>query len=106
MGQTSQRKKNRKKRSIGKLIVRSVAVILLGTILLGVSYAAKLVAEGRNVMDVIYQPQMDTTKNSKINDNKPFSILLLGIDDDSERKLGSARTDSIILMTVNKSKKS
>lgn len=94
-------KKSWKKTSIivGKTALVVILVALLGVIIYGV----KMMVDANNFLNDSYQPRQTTTvKNETIDVQKdPISLLILGLDDNSERDIGSARTDSMILLTIN-----
>lgn len=108
----NQRRNNRKrdtkiKRNMLK-ISKVLGVILLLCLLGVVVYGAKMFIDGNKFLNDAYKPR-DTMQvaNDKIDVQKdPISILLLGLDDDAEdtRGTGGARTDSMILLTINPSK--
>lgn len=112
---TSRRSSKRKKGSGRKkrpwpLLWKTLLIIFLICTLGGVSYGAKLLADINNAANDAYSPRTrETTINGKkvaLNENidplkDPIAVLLMGIDDDEERALGSARTDTMILLTIN-----
>ncbi|WP_179206353.1 LCP family protein, partial [Carnobacterium maltaromaticum] len=61
----------------------------------------------KTVDDSYYELDRDKTSTSKGNEIKvnpiedTISVLVMGIDDDSARQLGSARTDALIYLTIN-----
>ncbi|MGO2083622.1 LCP family protein [Vagococcus sp.] len=101
------RRKNRKKKdkkSKGMLIkfTKILTLVLLLAILAFIGYGVKMLTDANEFLNDSYQPR----KNSKVNDNidvqkDPISLLILGLDDNDKRNLGSARTDSMLLLTVN-----
>ncbi|APB31750.1 LCP family protein [Vagococcus teuberi] len=105
------RKNNRKKDSGLKKTLLSISKILgvlLAISLLGiVVYGIKMVVDGNKFLNDAYKPrETSQVENEKIDVQKdPISILLLGLDDDAEdtRGTGGARTDSMILLTINPS---
>ncbi len=110
----SKRKNNRKKQQKSSPLKRTLKVLLVVVLLFALgslAYGAKLFYEIKHVANNAYTPRtQDTTLNGKslahLNDGidptkDPYSVLVLGIDDDEERALGSARTDTMILVTVN-----
>lgn len=107
----SSRRKNRKKEAglkSGLLKFSKVLGVILLIALLGiVVYGAKMVLDGNKFLNDAYKPRETTqVQNDKIDVQKdPISILLLGLDDDAEdtRGTGGARTDSMILLTINPS---
>ena len=106
---TDQYTSRRDKRSGGKfkkyaaIFGKSLVIILLLAILSGIIFFVKGLMDTNEFLNKSYTPR-ETTKvqNETIDVQKdPISILLLGLDDNSERELGSARTDSILLLTLN-----
>lgn len=103
----SEDKKRKKRRN--RLIRRVLVVVALLFILCGVTWLAKIYAETNNLLSNAYTPRSATTtvngkkvKASDVNPQKdPISILVMGIDDNAQRKLGSARTDTMLLITLN-----
>lgn len=105
------RKGNRKKQSgfkraminLGKILGVLLLISLLGVVVYGV----KMVLDGNKFLNDAYKPRETMqAENDKIDVQKdPISILLLGLDDDAEdtRGTGGARTDSMILLTINPS---
>lgn len=108
---SAKRKKTKKRNaSSWSWIWKTLVVIFLICVIGGVSYAAKLLADVNNAANDAYTPRKrETTVNGKkveLDDDidplkDPISVLLMGIDDDEERALGSARTDTMILLTIN-----
>lgn len=92
-------------------IIKSLIIIVLFSVIGAATYGAKLLAEANRAIDSAYKPRkkvstMNGKKLENLNDNidplkDPISILVLGIDDDEERALGSARTDTMMLLTIN-----
>ena len=112
--QSSHRKKKRERSSNSdwwKITLKTIVIVVLVLILAGTSYAAKLLADAHRIVNDAYTPRtVSTTLHGEnmdhLNDDidplkDPISILVMGIDDDEERALGSARTDTMILVTVN-----
>lgn len=100
------RKKQKKSKSILGIVGKSIVIILLLGILSGMVYFVKGLMDTNNFLNNSYQPRKSSSvENDKIDVQKdPISILVLGLDDNSERELGSARTDSMLLLTVNPTK--
>lgn len=95
-------KKNRNK------IILMILIPIMIIILAGVTYGAKLYAEAKKTVDdSYYELDRDKASTSKGNEIKvnpiedTISVLVMGIDDDSARQLGSARTDALIYLTIN-----
>lgn len=94
-----------------KLILKSILAAVLVVLIVALSYFSLVLAGAQNLLDSAYTPRKNTTTiNGKsvgnLNENidpikDPISILVMGIDDNSERKLGSARTDTMMLLTLN-----
>lgn len=84
--------------------VFKVAIILLLLAVLGaVAFGAKLYLEAEDLMVQTYKPRKSgEDMNDKIEPAKtPFSMLVMGVDDNDERELGSNRTDTMIVVTMN-----
>ncbi|MFC6463583.1 LCP family protein [Marinilactibacillus sp. GCM10026970] len=94
----SSRKLNKKRTGFILLFVVPLVMLLVG----GAAYAANLFKTTESVLESSYQEIERSEPVEKVNPiEEPISILLMGIDDDDERGLGSARADSIIYATVN-----
>ncbi|MGF2145788.1 LCP family protein [Vagococcus fluvialis] len=97
-------KRNQKKsKSVLGIIGKSIVIVLLLAILSGMVYFVKGLMDTNNFLNNSYQPRKSSSvENDKIDVQKdPISVLILGLDDNSERELGSARTDSMLLLTIN-----
>jgi anionic cell wall polymer biosynthesis LytR-Cps2A-Psr (LCP) family protein len=97
-------KRNQKKsKSVLGVIGKSIVIVLLLAILSGMVYFVKGLMDTNNFLNNSYQPRKSSSvENDKIDVQKdPISVLILGLDDNSERELGSARTDSMLLLTIN-----
>lgn len=89
-------------------IILMILIPIMILILAGVTYGAKLYAEAKKTVDdSYYELDRDKASTSKGNEIKvnpiedTISVLVMGIDDDSARQLGSARTDALIYLTIN-----
>ncbi|WP_413508744.1 LCP family protein [Carnobacterium maltaromaticum] len=89
-------------------IILMILIPIMIIILAGVTYGAKLYAEAKKTVDdSYYELDRDKASTSKGNEIKvnpiedTISVLVMGIDDDSARQLGSARTDALIYLTIN-----
>lgn len=98
---------SKKNKNYNKLIL-TILVPILVLVLAGVTYGAKLYAEAKKTVDnSYYELDRDKISGSKADGVKvnpiedTISILVMGIDDDSARQLGSARTDALIYLTIN-----
>lgn len=91
------------KKSLLKRVIKVVTVFLLLAVLAGVAYGGKLFFDAENLMDKAYKPRRNAVDMNEtiVADVDPFSILVMGIDDNEERQLGTARTDTLLLVTVN-----
>ncbi len=104
---------HRKSRARYKIAFKSVLALVMVLVAIGLSYVALMIADAKNLADSSYTPRNSSTSlNGKSTDNinddidplkDPISILLMGIDDNAERNLGSARTDTMLLLTINPS---
>ncbi|MBO0477431.1 LCP family protein [Vagococcus sp. DIV0080] len=99
----SRRREPQKKKSILGVIGKSLIIILLVAVLSGIVYFVKGLMDTNNFLNNSYEPRKSSSvENDKIDVQKdPISVLILGLDDNSERDLGSARTDSMLLLTIN-----
>lgn len=97
------RSKKRKPKKKFTMVWQSLTIVLLITILGGLVYVVKGLMDTNDFLNKSYQPRTSkSVQNDKIDVQKdPISILILGLDDNSERDLGSARTDSMLLLTIN-----
>ncbi len=92
-----------KKSNIWMTVGKGIFIALLLAILGGVVYFVKGLMDTNDFLNKSYAPRTSkSVQNDKIDIQKdPISILILGLDDNSERELGSARTDSMLLLTIN-----
>ncbi|QIL45647.1 LCP family protein [Vagococcus coleopterorum] len=100
-------KKARKRKSGNKRFVKWIILLLLLSLVGGLGVAAyNLYAKTDKVIANAFRPRENASKlNENIDPLKdPISILVLGVDNDEERDLGSTRTDTMMLMTVNPSR--
>ncbi|MCI1849849.1 LCP family protein [Schleiferilactobacillus harbinensis] len=74
----------------------------------GGAYAARVFYQTKSAIDKTYNPIDDKKVSTTIQDKKPFSILLLGVDTGAEGRIdqgstnqGDANSDTIIIATVN-----
>ncbi|WP_314065789.1 LCP family protein [uncultured Vagococcus sp.] len=97
---------SRNKRSIWPNAFKISLIILLVGVLAAVAYGAKLLTQAEDLMEQTYKPRKSgTDSNETVEPNKtPFSILVMGVDDNDERALGSNRTDTMIVVTMNPEK--
>lgn len=82
-----------------------LAVLVLGTI----AYGAKIYVDAKTAVDDSFK-ELKQTKNTITKDGKEvtvkpidgvISLLVIGLDDDSLRQLGSARTDALLYLTID-----
>ncbi|WP_326716811.1 LCP family protein [Vagococcus jeotgali] len=93
-----------KKKRIPIIIGKVLIVVILFAVLGVVVYGVKMMVDANKFLNDSYQPRETAVieEQEKIDVQKePISILLLGLDDNDERDIGSARTDSMILVTLN-----
>lgn len=97
------RKNLKKEKSVLGIIGKSIVIVLLLAILSGMVYFVKGLMDTNSFLNNSYQPRKSSSvENDKIDVQRdPISVLILGLDDNSERELGSARTDSMLLLTIN-----
>lgn len=89
-------RKKPKKRRVLKIVLLVFLVLIVGV----AGYAFKVYRDIARTTGNIYNPvETENVRGSDVNlsNQEPFSILLLGIDDE----LDSGRSDSIIVVTVN-----
>lgn len=74
----------------------------------GGAYAARVFYQTKSSIDKTYNPIDDKKVSTTIQDKKPFSILLLGVDTGADGRIdqgstnqGAANSDTIIVATVN-----
>lgn len=94
--------KKRKNSNIKLALKITLVVVLLGFVG-AIAYGINLYYKAEDLMAQSYKPRSSgVDMNAKIVAKKdPFSVLVMGVDDNEERQLGTARTDTIILVTVN-----
>jgi polyisoprenyl-teichoic acid--peptidoglycan teichoic acid transferase len=98
-----QHKKKKKRRWL-----KVIGVVVLLLVLAGGTYAYSIYHSLNNAVETMHTP-IDRDKSSKrakeikFNDQEPFSVLLLGVD---ERENDKGRSDSMIVLTVNPEVKS
>lgn len=99
--QANTRRSNKKKKS---KLIWWFTLPLMVLILAAAVYSAKLYATAQNAVDLSYH---NLQRENAITVNpleETTSILLMGIDDNEKRNLGSARADSLIYLTINPTK--
>lgn len=108
------RKTNRKKKMSVGLKVFLIILGVMVVILLGIgAYAAKMYFDVAKTADQMHEPvKKEMRENTQfrndvdeIAENKPFSVLLLGLDTGDFGRDDVGRSDSIIVATVNPKKK-
>ncbi|MEG0285063.1 MULTISPECIES: LCP family protein [Vagococcus] len=97
------RNKQKKSNSVLGVVGKTVTIVVLVAILSGIVYFVKGLMDTNDFLNNSYAPRKSANaENDNIDVQKdPISILILGLDDNSERELGSARTDSMLLLTIN-----
>lgn len=101
------RRRNRRQQKIARTswvvkLTKFLTIVLLLVILGVIGYGVKMLTDANQFLNNSYQPRKNSQVNDKIDVQKdPISILVLGLDDDDKRNLGSARTDSMLLLSVN-----
>ena len=82
-----------------RTLVLGLSLAVLGV----VGYGVKAMLDANEFLNNSYQPRNSSSvANEKIDVQKdPISVLVLGLDDNSERDLGSDRTDSMLLLTID-----
>jgi len=103
----NKRKKNSPMKDTMLKVSKILGILLLIAVIGVVVYGVKMFLDGNKFLNDAYKPRESSlVSNDKIDVQKdPISILLLGLDDDAEdtRGTGGARTDSMILLTINPS---
>lgn len=92
--------KKSKKRKVFKWLISLMLLSLLGF----VGFAGwSLYSKTDNAISNAFKPRQNQQNNNEhINPiTDPISILVLGVDDNDERSIGSARTDAMLLLTVS-----
>lgn len=87
----------------------TILIVITSIILVVVAYGAKLYVDAKSSLEESYrelnQKKNVITKDGKEIEVEPFdgiiSLLVMGLDDDSLRQLGSARTDALLYLTIN-----
>ncbi|KAF1305060.1 LCP family protein [Enterococcus saccharolyticus] len=103
MATRSERHKHRKKSGwIKKTVLGVLFFALLGVLI----FAYQTFSATKNSIDDMYKFSKSTSKNKietlkKDGAETKISILLMGLDNDSERNLGSTRTDSLIYLVYD-----
>lgn len=97
-------KKEIKKRSRGKCFFKWLTLLLLLSIVGGLSFAAYNLYSKTD--DALANAFMPRNKKTSVNENidplkDPISILILGVDNDDERGLDSTRTDAMLFLTIS-----
>lgn len=102
-GDSTKRTTRKKTKKKWTMVWQSLTIVMLITILGGLVYVVKGLMDTNDFLNKSYTPRTSkSVQNDKIDVQKdPISILVLGLDDNSERELGSARTDSMLLLTIN-----
>lgn len=97
------RSKQSKLKKSWAIVWKSVIIIFLFAVLGLVVYGVKMIFDANQFLNDSYKPrESSSVVNEQIDVQKdPISVLVLGLDDNSERELGSARTDSMILLTIS-----
>lgn len=99
----------RKKKSIWKTILITVGALLLALVVISGGILAFAYHDFSENVQKTYEPvkrQEDSkTKAANLSDKQPFSVLLLGIDTGALNRYGQGRSDSIMVVTVNPTKK-
>ncbi|HJF19095.1 MAG TPA: LCP family protein [Enterococcus columbae] len=99
----------KRKKSIWKTILITVGALLLALVVISGGILAFAYHDFSENVQKTYEPvkrQEDSkTKAANLSDKQPFSVLLLGIDTGAFNRYGQGRSDSIMVVTVNPTKK-
>lgn len=99
----------KRKKSIWKTILITIGALLLALIVISGGILAFAYHDFSENVQKTYEPvkrQEDSkTKAANLSDKQPFSVLLLGIDTGAFNRYGQGRSDSIMVVTVNPTKK-
>lgn len=99
----------KRKKSIWKTILITIGALLLALIVISGGILAFAYHDFSENVQKTYEPvkrQEDSkTKAANLSDKQPFSVLLLGIDTGALNRYGQGRSDSIMVVTVNPTKK-
>ena len=111
MNQTNMTRRSdihRKNKNGKGMLLKSVVVIILLALVGTLGYGAKMLTDTKKVLNSSYRPRISSKTNKTLPTvdplKQPISVLILGIDDNDERGLGSARTDTMILLTFDSQK--
>lgn len=111
MNQTNMTKRSdihRKNKNGKGMLLKSVVVIILLALVGTLGYGAKMLTDTKKVLNSSYRPRISSKTNKTLPTvnplKQPISVLILGVDDNDERGLGSARTDTMILLTFDSQK--
>lgn len=107
---TKSRAKIKKRKRRTKLILSSLGFILLTGFIVAGSYLGWMYISAKNTVQKTYKDSNVTTVNKietlkASNSDTKISILLMGLDNDSERNIEGTRSDSIIYMVYDGSNK-
>lgn len=111
MNQTNMTRRSdihRKNKNGKGMLLKSIVVIVLLALVGTLGYGAKMLTDTKKVLNSSYRPRISSKTNKTLPTvdplKQPISVLILGIDDNDERGLGSARTDTMILLTFDSQK--
>ncbi|MCI2955114.1 LCP family protein [Staphylococcus caprae] len=95
--------REKKKKS---LVFKILVTILIVFILLAIVFGIYIFSKVNSLSNAIHNPldrDKSELRNKAVGDGDPVSIVIYGIDEDSERKQQNSgqRTDSIIMMSIN-----
>lgn len=86
----------------GKRILKYSGYVLLVLALCFTAFAGYTLRQANLLADNSYKARSTSTKKDNVTvPKKPISILVMGIDNTSERQLDSTRTDALIVCTYN-----
>lgn len=71
----------------------------------GGAYAFRLYSQAKSAVNATYRPVANRKVSTNIKSGKPLSILLLGVDTGAEGRIDKGNSDTMIVATVNNTKK-
>lgn len=96
-------KRNERKVSDKKKLLKWVLVVILIIVSCGVAYSYYLVKNAETKLEQTYKPIENHEENKVIEATKPMSILLMGVDTGNSERTETwvGNSDSMLVMTIN-----